>query len=350
MPRVLVAMSGGVDSSVAALLMLEAGYSCEGVTMLLDGIAQPDDAAAVCVRLGIKHRVVDLSLRFADAVVGPFVTSYTKGETPNPCIDCNREIKFKALLEYALAEGFDILATGHYARVAYDPEGQAYRLHKAADPEKDQSYVLYQLGQAELSRLGFPLAGLTKAEVRRMAADADLVDADRAESQDICFIPDGDHTGFIRRYNGVEEGITLKPGQVVDESGAVLGEHAGIAAFTIGQRRGLGVCCGRPLYVTRIDAADSRVVVGGEAGLYHQKALLRGFTQPTPGWLGPTFEVAAKYRYRSPAAPARMVMFDDGRWEAQFYEPQKALAPGQSLVCYQGSQVVAGGVIDEVRG
>ncbi|MCL2151296.1 MAG: tRNA 2-thiouridine(34) synthase MnmA [Coriobacteriia bacterium] len=371
MPRILVAMSGGVDSSVAALLLLQAGNDCEGVTLRLhDDTAAEDDAAAVCDLLGIRHHIWDMTALFRRTVVDPFVAGYKRGETPNPCIDCNREIKFGALLAQARAEGFDALATGHYARIGRDAETDTehaaasatttssepppYRLYKASDPAKDQSYVLFQLGQNELAYLRFPLGDLSKQQVYGLAAAAGLPSADRPESQDICFIPNDDYRSFLRRHDGqametVQSAQSAQSGEIVDSDGRLLGYHTGITDYTIGQRRGLGVAVGHPLYVIGIDVASNRIIVGEEQQLYCRKALLRGFSAPIPQDLEPVMEVSAKYRYRSAAAAARLVMFDDGRWELQFYEPQKALTPGQACVCYQADQVVAGGIIDKVR-
>ncbi|MDR2957536.1 MAG: tRNA 2-thiouridine(34) synthase MnmA [Coriobacteriales bacterium] len=376
MPRVLVAMSGGVDSSVALLLMLEAGYHCDGVTLKLhdaaassiadapdtvdaapvDAAAAPaaaapadaslEDAALVCAQFGVEHRTLDLRELFAKKVIAPFINSYAQGETPNPCIDCNREIKFGALLDYAIEQGFDYLATGHYARISYEAKQSIYRLLKAVDSTKDQSYMLYQLGQDELSHLRFPLGELTKNEVRELAVAAGLPTATKAESQDICFIPDNDYQGFIREFSTVE----AKPGEIVDSHGKLLGYYQSIADFTIGQRRGLGVAVGHPLYVTDIDAVNHRVTVEAESGLLHMKVLLRDIYTPDHHALQTVTEVTAKYRYRTPEAVARLVMMDNGRFEVHFAEPQKALTPGQSMVCYQGEQVVAGGVIAKVRG
>jgi tRNA-specific 2-thiouridylase len=377
----MIAMSGGVDSSVAALLLSKAGYPCEGVTMrLFDSLFVVDkpsfegtgmcgaacsdnvstdtatslvaldaaantDAARVANYLGIGHQQLDLSDAFTAKVVSPFVCGYRGGETPNPCIDCNREIKFGALFDHMLRAGFDQLATGHYARIVYDEQASVFRLLKAFDSSKDQSYMLYQLGQAELSKLVFPLGEMSKDQVRELAAKAGLPAADRPESQDICFVIDSNYQGFLSNF-GSNNTIA---GEIVDQEGTVLGQHFGIEGFTIGQRRGLGVAVGHPLYVTDIDAETGCVTVGEQSDLYGSKALLRDFRAPVPKEIEPVMEVWAKHRYRSAAAPARLVMFDDGRFEVQFDQPQKALTPGQALVCYIGDQVVAGGIIDKVR-
>jgi tRNA-specific 2-thiouridylase len=417
-------MSGGVDSSVAALLMQQAGYQCVGVTMRLHSDtawsetsccannavikysaldhAAINDAAQVCAHLGIEHQVWDFSTLFTEQVIMPFVAAYRRGETPNPCIDCNRQLKFGALLAAARQAGFQCLVTGHYARTSWDVERQVYRLLKASLPDKDQSYVLYQLSQSDLAFVSFPLGELSKDQVRQIALDAGLPTAEREDSQDICFIED-DYQSFLKRVSSAEDNQELdnrehagsysshecsagnnssehstsdshvggraycadcnlnqhnaehlaladSSGEIVDSAGNVLGYHQGISDFTIGQRRGLGIAVGHPLYVTQIDADTKRVTVGEENELLHKKALLRGFTSPVLQELQPVMEVQAKYRYRSIAAPARLVMFDDGRWEVQFYESQKALTPGQALVCYQGDQLIAGGTISEARG
>ncbi|MCL2339637.1 MAG: tRNA 2-thiouridine(34) synthase MnmA, partial [Actinomycetia bacterium] len=330
-------------------------------------------AAAVCAQLGIEHRVLDLRQQFLELVIDPFVRSYQLGETPNPCISCNREIKFGVLLRYAREQGFDFLATGHYARLQWQASRQAWQLLKALDEQKDQSYVLYQLRQADLTYLQFPLGELTKQQVRELAVAHQLVAAHRLESQDICFIPDGDYQSWLRRQSELRPDLPAElaaatppmpaaasapavtptscaPGEIVDAQGQVLGRHSGIANFTIGQRHGLGLALGQPLYVTKIDADKNRITVGWHGDLLHRKCLLRDFTTPQPELPTSGQTVGAKYRYRSPEAPARLLQFDDGRWEVQFTEPQPALTPGQSLVCYQAEQVLAGGIIDEVRG
>ncbi|MCL2324006.1 MAG: tRNA 2-thiouridine(34) synthase MnmA [Actinomycetia bacterium] len=337
----LIAMSGGVDSSVAALLMVEAGYDCIGVTLNLAGdTAAPAaaDAHRVAERLGISHVVLDCRDDFAHEVIEPFVATYEAGETPNPCVGCNRTMKFARLLACADEQGIDIIATGHYARTC---PGERVQLLRGADPAKDQSYVLSGLTQDQLVRVRFPLGALSKQEVRQRAAAAGLANADSPDSQDVCFIADGDHGAFIERWRGV----ALEPGEILDTTGSVIGHHRGLARYTIGQRKGLEVAAGHPVYVVAKDVERNIVTLGEEADLF-----VRSLVACDPNWVSidvPTGPLSAevKISYRSPARPARVTPLQNGRLRVDFDEPVRAAAPGQAVVAYDGDRVICGATI-----
>lgn len=349
--RVAVAMSGGVDSSMAAALLQEDGYEVIGLTMQIwpgqaHGEERPEaccgaeaieSARRVAYKLDIPHYVINLRDIFAQKVIADFCQEYRLGRTPNPCIRCNQYIKFGALLQKAGGLGADFLATGHYARIDHSPDG--YRLLKAADPKKDQSYFLYALGQEELEHLLFPLGSLSKAEVRKQAASLGLPAACRHDSQEVCFIPDNDYRSFLARY------MPLQPGDMVDTEGNVLGEHHGLARYTVGQRQGLRLSSKQRLYVLKLDIAANRLIVGTEDQLLSH-ALLASH----PSWVsgrvpeGPV-GITAKVRYRSPEAAAELRP-DNGVVKVQFHQPQRAIAPGQAVVFYQGDVVLGGGIIE----
>ena len=353
MKKALIAMSGGVDSAVAALLTAEAGYDCIGCTMRLydnaDAGISPgrtccslddaEDARSVARRLGMPHYVFNFTEEFRRQVIRRFVDSYQRGETPNPCIDCNRSLKFGTLMDRAAVLGCERVVTGHYARIE-EREGR-YFLKKALDGGKDQTYVLYMLSQAQLARLSFPLGGLTKGEVRRMAADRGFVNAAKPDSQDICFVPDGDYARVIETHTGAP----AEPGDFVDREGKVLGRHRGIIRYTVGQHRGLGLGWHEPLYVLRVDAPHNRVVLGPREALYS-----RVLTAPAFHWISgasPASPVrcAAKTRYRQQEQPAWAEALPDGGVRVTFDEPQRAVTPGQSVVLYDGDTVLGGGEI-----
>lgn len=338
--RVFVAMSGGVDSSLAAALLKGAGYEVTGVSMQLgaESSRRADEAKQVCHHLGIPFLVLNLEPEFQSHVIDYFCEEYSRGRTPNPCLACNQRIKFELLLKKVLALGADYLATGHYARI--DRRRGEHRLLKAIDPAKDQSYVLYALGQEELSHLLFPLGEHKKDEVRRMAAERELPIHDRGESQEICFIPNGNYGKFLVQR------LPLVPGVIVDIDGRMLGEHRGIALYTIGQRRGLGISSPQPLYVLKIDAPNNALVVGAEDMLFSQTLLASKVNficgRPPQGEM----EVDAKIRYRSPEAKA-VLRPNGGLVELRFGEPQRAIALGQAVVFYHGDEVLGGGIIEQ---
>jgi len=346
--RVVVAMSGGVDSSAAAALLVEQGHEVLGITLRVwsyEGAARCgsccspddiDDARAVATRLGIPFYVADAEELFKHRVVQPFVQSYLDGTTPVPCVACNRDVKFDFLLARARALGAR-LATGHYARI--EPSDGTYRLLRAADPSKDQSYFLFTLGQQVLAELEFPVGGLTKLQVRAVAQRHRLPTSEKPESMEICFVPDGDYAGFVERVAGPQPG-----GPVVDARGEVLGRHAGIHRFTVGQRRGLGVASGEPLYVQRIEAGAGAVVVGPSSGLERSE-----FTVLQPSWVhktpSPAERIQVRIRHRHAGTAARVLEADGARLTVRTEEPVRAVTPGQAAVFYRGDEVLGGGWI-----
>ena len=352
--KVLVAMSGGVDSSVAALLLKEAGYDVVGVTMRLwsaeDPTASPHnrrccsvqdtaDAQEAAAAIGIPHYVINFEREFRRGVVDYFIAEYRRGRTPHPCIACNDTVKFDPLLRRAEVVGARYLATGHYARI--EDQGSHVRLLKAASDDKDQSYVLYGLRQDILRRLLFPVGHYAKDEIRTLARQAGLPLADKPDSQDICFIPSGDYRGFIQ--NETE----TSPGAIVDPEGNHLGQHQGIEMFTVGQRRNLGIQSDTPRYVVSIDAASRKVVVGSRDDVYSDTLWAEGVSYVDEQIPNEPFSVRVKYRYKSTDAPA--IVYPDGSHaKVVFRESQPALTPGQAVVFYEGPVVLGGGVIERV--
>jgi tRNA-specific 2-thiouridylase len=365
--RIAVAMSGGVDSSAAAAILKEQGHDLVGFTMQLwnqrRGISVDEhgeplpsrccslddvyDARRVAEELGFPFYVLNLERDFERDVVQPFVASYLNGETPIPCVSCNSRLKFASLDRLATSLGCEKVATGHYARVEYDQATNRYRLLRGRNLRKDQSYFLWELTQDQLSRAMFPLGEMSKPEVREVARQHCLAVAEKEESQEICFVPDGDYAGFIDRYLAAENAAERIPhaGDLVDSVGTSIGRHKGIHHYTIGQRRGIGVAAEAPLYVTAIDAARNRVVVGSQ-----QDLLSTEFTAAGVNWIAfdyPTQAVRAevRVRYRHQAAAATITSLENGSVRVNFDEPQRAITPGQATVFYRDDEVIGGGWI-----
>lgn len=352
MEKALIAMSGGVDSSVAALLMLEAGYECAGATMQLfrPGAVSPKscgssddvaDARAAAERLGMSHYLFDFTEQFQKHVMQRFVDCYAQGATPNPCINCNRFLKFDAMVQRMHEMKYDYIVTGHYARVEYDDTSGRYLLKTAVDQTKDQSYVLYSLTQSQLRHVRFPLGSYRKTEIRAIAEYHGFLNAHKKDSQDICFVPDGDYAAFLERFTG----CIYAPGEFTDTDGHVLGEHRGIIHYTIGQRKGLGISAGHPLYVCKIDTEHNRVVLGENTDLFSDTLSAEDVNLISVPELTEPMRITAKIRYRHTAQPATAWTTSDGQLHVKFDEPQRAITKGQSVVMYQDDVVVGGGTI-----
>ncbi len=345
-------MSGGVDSSTTAALLKETGYEVTGISMQLWceerhnlSPTRPtccsrediDDARQVCYILGIPFYVLNLEPEFQASVVTPFCQDYARGWTPNPCLLCNQQIKFGVLLQRVLSLGVDYLATGHYARIEYS-QGK-YHLLKGVDPQRDQSYFLYMLGQRELEHLLFPLGSYTKPDVRRRAAERGLPVSGKAESRDLCFVPEGDYRAFLASQ------VPATPGDILDTQGNKLGRHRGITHYTVGQRWGLGLALGRRLYVVRLEPAGNRVVVGSNDELYSSRLFAEQVSFVSGEKPYSALAISAKIRYKSPEAEAILCPRDGNKVEIQFRQPQWAITPGQAVVFYQGEEVLGGGII-----
>ena len=351
MKSAVIAMSGGVDSSVAAYLIKEEGYMLKGVTLKLHTTKDDNpscctnqdilDAKKVCDVLDIPYEVINFTEDFNKKVIDKFVSTYVNGGTPNPCVDCNRYIKFKKILDLADNEGYSKVVTGHYARVEYDKTLNKYLLKKGLDESKDQSYVLYSLTQKQLSKILFPLGNLTKDKIREIASSLNFVNANKPDSQDICFIKDGKYGEFIEEYSGFKS----TPGEFVDKSGNVLGKHKGIINYTIGQRKGLGLSLKSSMFVCEKDILNNKVVLGYSDDLMSDTLVATDvnfipFDKPEDN-----LRVTAKTRYKQKEEPATLTMLDNGDVLVKFDKPQRAITKGQAVVFYNGDIVVGGGTI-----
>lgn len=355
--KVLVGMSGGVDSSAAACLLQEEGLEVAGATLhLFDNptigltnahtccsLEDVEDAAAVCDRLGVKHMVFNGKESFRKHVITPFCQCYEAGDTPNPCIECNRSVKFTLLYRRMRDLGYDYIATGHYVRREYDEASGRYVMRKGLDEKKDQSYMLYMLSQEMLSATLFPLGGYTKAEVREVAASHGFVNASKHDSQDICFVPDGDYAAFLER----EKGEPYPGGDFLDSNGKKLGEHKGFVRYTLGQRKGLGISSDRKLYVCAKNAENNTVILDDEKALFSSELYatrVNWLSIPAPEG---TLKVKAKVRYHHAEQPAEVEIVGEDRVRVRFEKPQRAITPGQAVVFYDGDLVLGGGTITE---
>lgn len=353
MKKALIAMSGGVDSSVASLLIKEKGYDCAGITMKLYDDIDSDktntccsaddiaDARAVCNKLSIPYYVFNFKDSFNEQVISRFIKAYENGSTPNPCIDCNRYIKFDRLMRRMEELSMDYVVTGHYARIDYDGNTGRYILKKALDDTKDQSYVLYSLTQYQLKHTLFPLGELNKTEVRKIAEENDFINAKKHDSQDICFVPNGKYAEFIESYTGKK----YESGDFVDKDGNILGEHKGIIRYTIGQRKGLGLALPAPMYVCEKDLENNKVILGYNEDLFTKELYADGINLITCDRITQPLKAKAKVRYNQKEQPATVEQIDDNTIHVVFDEPQRAICKGQAVVLYDGDIVVGGGTI-----
>ena len=353
--KAIIAMSGGVDSSVAACLMKQRGFDCIGVTMKLFanediGISREhsccslddvEDARSVARMLGIPYYVFNFSDRFHEDVIARFISAYENGRTPNPCIDCNRYLKFDKLYHRAKELDRDFVVTGHYARIEQDTETGRYLLKKAVDPAKDQSYVLYSLTQEQLAHTLFPLGSMTKPDVRKIAEEQGFINARKHDSQDICFVQNGSYADFIEEHTG----RSYPAGNFVDRDGNILGRHRGIIRYTIGQRKGLGLALPEPMYVCAVNPSDNTVVLGKESELYTRELTAKDINLISLPFIEKPMRVKAKVRYRQPEMQATVTQTDADTIRVEFDEPQRAVTAGQAVVLYDGDTVVGGGTI-----
>lgn len=349
MKKVLLGMSGGVDSSVSAILLKEAGYEVIGATMNLYNQTKScmtssavEDAKKVCEVLGIPHYVFEASTEFENYVVQDFIKCYECGKTPNPCIECNKYIKFDWFYQKAQQLGCDYIATGHYAKVMYDEEHGRVVLRKSKAEKKDQTYFLYGISKEVLSHIIFPLEEyIDKEQIRKIAQEHGLEVAQKADSQEVCFIPDNDYASFVLK-NGTKK---VKRGKMVTSKGEILGEHRGLIYYTIGQRKGLGIAYKEPLYVLKLDVERNEVIVGTEQELYQKELYANELNFLMFDTLKESIEVTAKVRYRAKEAEAIIYPVSEDKVKVKFKEPQKSITPGQSVVFYQGDIVLGGGKI-----
>lgn len=357
MPKALIAMSGGVDSSVAAYLTRQMGYDCMGATMrffdsdiLHTGVSgccsldDSEDARSVARKLEMPFHVFNSKADFAEKVIGDFIRCYEAGLTPNPCIQCNRHLKFDHFLRRALILGCEKIVTGHYARISYDPDSGRWLLKKALDGSKDQSYVLYCLTQEQLSHTLLPLGEMTKEQARTIAEEQGLITARKKDSQDICFVPDGDYVAFMEHYTGKH----YQPGDYLDLNGKIVGKHRGAVCYTLGQRKGLNLAMGTPVYVCAKDMQKNTVTIGPNEALFATTLLATDFNWISMEALPEPMRVTARARYNQKEQPATVYPEENGFVRVVFDQPQRAMTPGQAVVLYDGDLVVGGGTIREV--
>lgn len=350
--KALIAMSGGVDSSVAALITKNLGYECVGCTMRLYNnedvginsrtccsLSDVEDARSVAYSLGMPYYVFNFSDDFGEKIIKKFVNSYFEGATPNPCIDCNRYMKFEKLFDRAKLMGCEKIVSGHYARIR--EQNGRFVLKKGVDASKDQSYVLYMLSKEQLSHTLFPLGELTKAEVREMAEQHGFINSRKPDSQDICFVPNGDYASVIEKYSGKKS----EPGYFVDENGKILGEHKGIIHYTVGQRKGLGIASSAPLFVTKIDPQKNTVTLTHGEGLFTDTVTVKDINLTAVDSIEEPIKIKAKIRYRHLEQPATVVQTDSDTLKIKFDSPQRAVTKGQAAVLYDGDTVLGGGTI-----